>query len=586
MLAAQPVNQQLFAMICATSIGFNTLDTTSCAQSIFNSTVNAFLEVPTSNLTPGARKDVLRIGGLLSNILAGNASAAQLGTNFLANAQIPTVPLNQDPCDLYFSDNHGGCTGTLARSKQNFYAGATLNMVLTDEQEALLGCGPFYGTDCESDGIDLLNVDASVVMQSFVGTEGNYGSEYFLQNFTNWAYGNGKPQPGTTGFTGTPVGLFNNNGQIVQIVGSRGPSDPGYNPNVDGTVDFGGVKKGQCPGATRLSIPCGTNGFGASVPLPGGGFGNSAGQEFRSEMAALSFNFQMLLVAFSTAPTEEVDRWLADPSYVMQIDQSELNPSDPFSHMPNQCSFAQPQYCSNNKSFFSISGAQRNSVRAGGNGLYGRRDFVWHSGGEGVLQYQKRNVFGFSLDFAEDVTKSNWSSEMTWIANNQYTDNDSFTGRTSSDTVNLTVSVDRPTFINFLNPNRTFFFNSQVFFQYITDYKAGFVNNGPFNMLGTFTVQTGYFQDRLLPSVTFVYDLNSNSGAMLPQITYRFTENFSASVGMNFFYGRWETVDTAIAPLGVVGSEVGHMAYQDAVENGLAVVRERDEAYLRLRYTF
>ena len=114
----------------------------------------------------------------------------------------------------------------------------------------------------------------------------------------------------------------------------------------------------------------------------------------------------------------------------------------------------------------------------------------------------------------------------------------------------------------------------------------GFVTNGPFNMLGTFTVQTGYFQDRLLPSVTFVYDLNSDSGAMLPQITYRFTENFSATVGVNFFYGRWERVDTAIAPLGVVGNETGHMAYQDAVENGLSVVRERDEAYLRIRYTF
>jgi hypothetical protein len=73
---------------------------------------------------------------------------------------------------------------------------------------------------------------------------------------------------------------------------------------------------------------------------------------------------------------------------------------------------------------------------------------------------------------------------------------------------------------------------------------------------------------------------------MLPQVTYRFTENFSVSAGMNFFYGRWETVDTPIAPLGVVGTEVGHMAYRDAVENGLAVVRERDEAYLRIRYTF
>ena len=474
LLENQPVNQQLYTMICATSIGFNTLDTSSCAQSIFNSTVNAFLEVPTSNLTPGARKDVLRIGGLLSNILAGNASAAQLGTNFLARTQIPTVPLNADPCDKYFSDNNGGCTGVEARSKQNFYAGNTLNLVLTDEQEALLGCGPFYGTDCESDGIDLLNVEASVMMQSFVGTEGTYSPTYFAENFSGWYYGNGLAQPGTLNFQGTPVGLYNESGQIIQVAGSRGPGDPGYNVNVDGSTAFTNNKKGQCAGVGQLSIPCGTNGTAPSTPLPDGGFGDSAAQIFRSEMAALSFNMQMLLVAFSTAPTEELDKLAADPNYVLQIDQDELNPQQPFSRAPNQCSFAQPQFCGNNKSFFSISGAERNSVRAGGNGLYGRRDFVWQSGGEGVLQYQKRNVFGFSLDFAEDVTKTNWSSEMTWIANNQYNDNDSLTGRATSDTVNLTVSVDRPTFINFLNSNRTFFFNSQVFFQYITELQGGF----------------------------------------------------------------------------------------------------------------
>jgi hypothetical protein len=41
----QPVNQQLFAMICATSIGFQELDRGSCAQSIFNSNVDAVTEV-------------------------------------------------------------------------------------------------------------------------------------------------------------------------------------------------------------------------------------------------------------------------------------------------------------------------------------------------------------------------------------------------------------------------------------------------------------------------------------------------------------------------------------------------------------
>jgi hypothetical protein len=253
---------------------------------------------------------------------------------------------------------------------------------------------------------------------------------------------------------------------------------------------------------------------------------------------------------------------------------------------PGQCSFAQPQYCSSVISFFSISGAQRNSVRAGGSNGFGRRDFQWHAGGEGVLEYQKRNVFGLSADFAEDVTKSNWGVETSWISNVRYTDNNSFQGVNTSDTINATISVDRPTFINFLNPNRTFFFNSQVFLQYITNYQSGYTANGPFNILGTFTVQTGYFQDRLLPGVTFVYDRNSNSGAALPAITYRFTENFSATFGVNAFWGRWEYENMAIAPLGTIGSEQGRLAYRDGVENGLSVVRERDEAFLRIRYTF
>jgi hypothetical protein len=577
----QPLNQQLFAMICATSIGFNELDRSACAQSVFNSNVNALTEQPTDQT---ARKNTLRIASLLSNILAGNRIAGQSASNFLTNTPLPLVPLNVDPCDAFLSDNNGGCTTIPGRSGNTLIFGGTptLNQVLTDEQEALLGCGPFYGTDCEADGIDLLNVEASVLMQSFVGFEGNYNSpEYAANNFTGWFYGktdasgNAVAQPGTVGFDGAPVGLYNNNGQIIQVVGSRGPGDPGYNPNVDGNGNFVGPKRGQCVGQTSLGIPCFTL---ANTALSNGGYGAAAGQLFNSEMAALSFNMQNLLVAFSV------------PSATAQatgiIEQTELNPSDPFSLMPNQCSFKQPQYCSNVKSFYSISGAQRNAIRAGGSSQFGRRDFVWQSGGEAVLQYQKRNVFGISADFAEDVTKSNWGMEASWIANNQFTDNNSITGLSESDTVNMTISVDRPTFINFLNPGRTFFFNSQVFFQYVTSYKSGFTSNGPFNMLGTFTIQTGYFQDRMLPGITFVYDLNSNSGAILPQLTYRFTENFSASVGMNFFYGRFERVDIPIAPLGVIGTEAGHMAYEDGAENALAVVRERDEAYLRLRYTF
>jgi hypothetical protein len=139
--------------------------------------------------------------------------------------------------------------------------------------------------------------------------------------------------------------------------------------------------------------------------------------------------------------------------------------------------------------------------------------------------------------------------------------------------------------VNFLNANRTFFVNSQVFIQYVDGYRKSFPSNGPWNFLATLTVATGYFQDRLLPTATFVYDKRSNSGALLPQLTYRFTENFSATFGVAGFWGRVERKTMSLVPP-ASGNRVTPSAYFDYVENGLSVVRDRDEAYLRIKYTF
>ena len=129
-----------------------------------------------------------------------------------------------------------------------------------------------------------------------------------------------------------------------------------------------------------------------------------------------------------------------------------------------------------------------------------------------------------------------------------YADNDERDGLRDVDEYNLTVSVDRPTFVSFLNANRTFFFNAQAFLQHVQGYRSSFPGNGPWNLLVTATVQTGYFQDRLLPSMTVVYDHGSSSGAFLPQIRYRWTERFSATFGAALFAGRFQETTAPIAP--------------------------------------
>jgi hypothetical protein len=236
--------------------------------------------------------------------------------------------------------------------------------------------------------------------------------------------------------------------------------------------------------------------------------------------------------------------------------------------------------------FLGLSGVRRNYVRAGGNGTFGRRDFVWQSGGTGVLRFDKSNILGFSMDFAEDVTKSNWGIEFTWVEDIHVGDNDAFSGLDETDSFRLTISVDRPTFVNFLNANRTFFFNTQWFFEYQDDYGRSYLNDGPLDVFGVFAVSTGYFQDRLLPSLVLVYFVSNNSFAVLPEISYRFSENFSATVGIAAFAGRDQLRRAPLNDLSIVSDSFGRNAYRTTVQNGLAVIRERDEVFLRIKYTF
>jgi hypothetical protein len=54
---------------------------------------------------------------------------------------------------------------------------------------------------------------------------------------------------------------------------------------------------------------------------------------------------------------------------------------------------------------------------------------------------------------------------------------------------------------------------------------------------------------------------------------------------MAIFEGREEPRVMAFEPT-FLGNRVGRHAYKDFVENGLSAVRDRDEIFLRMRYTF
>ncbi|HVP30096.1 MAG TPA: DUF1302 family protein [Myxococcota bacterium] len=507
-LKNETINRQFFDVFCSGTVGIagNILTipgldlSNECALTILNSQAVA--------LPPSGT-----IAGLLGVGLAGTPagfptpqnplglSAGTLLTVILTliNPGGPIPPFTVQSLNLGGSETFGG-----------------LSTTLTVQQQALLGCGPFYGTNCDVSGIDLANAEASVLLQRFPQFE-----------------------------PGGPVATRYVHGHLITLPGARGPfladgsPDPLYDPRIDGCV-----------------APA----FSGRAPA---GFCNVAGVTnllalgYKNELAVVSQNLLTLLSVLGSAlPTDK------------------------------DCSVTTPITCDLVRGIFGAAGTQRPDLRAGGNGRFGRRDFFWQGGSEIELFYHKRNILGLSADFAEDRTKTNWGVEFTWDSGEPYANNHTASGHSINDTLNLTVSVDRPTFINFLNANRTFLFNTQWFFRYIADYQRGgiYALNGPMAVLGTFTIITGYFQDRLNPSLTLVHDVRSNSGAVLFQTAYRFSDAFSATIGVSNFYGHPQRQQIPyIQP--VIGNNGGSFETRTAYD-GVSPLAQSDEAFLMLRYTF
>ncbi len=632
-LTMHHANLQLFAMICSTSIGFNALDPTVCAQSVLNSPQPA---LPGNPLAPTV---ATAIGVILSgntlgkgflSTLAGTWLQGGLGAFtiqdhpngpklFSGSNAVPTVP--EVGTTSFGIHQAGAAIDGVANTfpvghASNSVCGAPFNgclaQGLTDEQEAFFGAGPFYGQPgtttvgdstfvplteggLDINGPDLLNSEFSVIMQSVPGIE---GSGLYHDSFDQTI-----AQPGTYGSAGGPVGTrFVKGLGSITLPGARSITHPDYDANVDGCVgtaaQITAATGGGVNGANLTNIAT-CAGMAGALLHP---FTN---QLFTSEMAAVSWNLGVLLATLSS-PLDLDDDDIPDvrdpmfdpaglparanPFFVSasavtnadEFDPSILPTNDQFL---DHCSVRKIQLCSSIRAIFSVSGLRRNDIQAGGNGSFGRRDFIWHGGTPVILRYQRRNVLGVSMDFAEDFTKSNWGMEFTWIEGVPQVNNDEFDGITDVNTFNLTISVDRPTFINFLNPGRTFFFNSQWFIQWVDGYENSFAGNGPLNILGTFTVLSGWYQDRLLVAFTAVQDFEGKGGGLLPTVTYRFNESFSASFGILTFWGRQQEGRMALNPT-VLQNRVGKTAYKDFTENLLSLVRDRDEAFVRIRHTF
>ena len=463
-LTQASVNQTLFSIVCAGTVGIApTLDANSCFANVFGSPAGTEI----SPGVPGPRIVVALntvFGGDFGNAglifptlgefpADGSVQAAIAKMTFNGQAKV-TVNLNKDPFDGPDPDyvnaspkNQLIHASDFAATVDAFYnpAGAfkmSLSGRLTDQQEALIGCGKFYHTSCDLDGIDLLNAEASVLVQSWPDTTGTFRGPNAVWDTTD----KGLTQPGTVGFQGGPACTRFENGKTFILPGCRGPRDSGYNVKEDGTV--------------------------SNVHQP------FTGQQFQNELGGLSWN----LLDEPGRPLAAAARLRRDDGPAPRARPLELRRQRPVpprrlllrraavvlerDGLPRPHGRAPQQHPRRRQRHLRASRLRL------GVGRHGHR-----------CASTRRNILGFSMDFAEDLTKTNWGIEFTWVDGLHLADNDSTSGLDKTDSYRLTISVDRPTFVNFLNANRTFFFNTQWFFEYEPSYHRGYLNDGAWDIV-------------------------------------------------------------------------------------------------------
>jgi len=164
-------------------------------------------------------------------------------------------------------------------------------------------------------------------------------------------------------------------------------------------------------------------------------------------------------------------------------------------------------------------------------------------GGGAQIRYHKDNTLGLSADYFESYTGVVVRVESSWTHNALLNDTDSLDWSTNNDIMQYVVGFDRPHFIKFLNPDRTFFSSFQVFETY---YPGAHSSNGGKDGLVTgvndftFTAftQTHYYRDQIIPLIFAAFGTEGTDATIGGNTEWLINDHWSAVLGFDAFLGK------------------------------------------------
>ncbi len=164
-------------------------------------------------------------------------------------------------------------------------------------------------------------------------------------------------------------------------------------------------------------------------------------------------------------------------------------------------------------------------------------------GGGAEINYHKDNTLGLSADYFEPYTGVVIRVESSWTHNALLNDTNSLNWMTNNDILQYVIGFDRPHFIKFLNPDRTFFSSFQVYETYYpgahseTGGRTGLVT-GTNDFTFTAFTQTHYYRDQIIPLVFAAFGTEGTDATIGGNTEWLISDHWSATVGVDAFLGK------------------------------------------------
>lgn len=237
---------------------------------------------------------------------------------------------------------------------------------------------------------------------------------------------------------------------------------------------------------------------------------------------------------------------------------------------------------------------------AGGCGVTGGIFCSPVAGGQTSQVFSQSHTLGLSFDYFEQWSGIVARIESSWTFDQLVNNTRSVDWVDKSDVMAFSLGFDRPTFIPFLNKDRTFFLSLQIFDTWYWDHE-GDKNTGYFvdehNWITTFFFIGNYMRDKLKPVGFYVWEEATNSHVAGYNMEWLIDNHWSVKGGVHIIWEGDENTTHDVGPftnfiqVGPNGSGgVSQYPFTSSTlgpaRQGIGGLRNYDELFFELKYQF